>query len=166
MSTDSNALRIRLFTFEENMKKLSELIAKAAVDNADAQHELGHSFLYGENGLPKDPKTGAAWIRKAAEQNHANAQLELGNLLVEGRGVDEDRKGAHEWFRKAAENGNPNAQFFLGMAFLTVSTYDGVKDEEQGLMWLKRAADKNPGFKRDLDLEEAKAKKAAASPKT
>ena len=49
------------------------------------------------------------WHRAAAEQNHANAQYNLGVMYREGEGVPRDYVAAYMWFTLAAERGNNNA---------------------------------------------------------
>ena len=51
----------------------------------------------------KNPKEALKWIRKAAEQQHAEAQTTLGACYSQGLGVEQDPKEAVKWFRKAAE---------------------------------------------------------------
>ena len=58
-----------------------------------------------------------AWIRKAAEQGHVDAQGLLGSMYFNGRGVAQDDKQAVAWTRKAAEQGDAKAQRLLGMMY-------------------------------------------------
>ena len=53
----------------------------------DAQHEL--SGRYGTGiGTPQDDFLAAEWLKKAAEQGHAEAQSDLGLYYDTGRGVE------------------------------------------------------------------------------
>ena len=64
---------------------------KAAVSgDARAQFTLGCCYESGEFGLPQDYAESAKWYRKAAEQNHGTAQLNLGVCLGEGKGVEKN----------------------------------------------------------------------------
>ena len=45
------------------------------------------------------------WWRKAAEQNHGDAQLALGICHFSGQGVAKDEVEAVKWWRKAADRG-------------------------------------------------------------
>ena len=45
------------------------------------------------------------WFRKAAEQDYALAQFDLGRCYHEGNGVERSDKTAQEWLGKAADNG-------------------------------------------------------------
>jgi hypothetical protein len=57
------------------------------------------------------------WFRKAAEQESAAAQYNLGVAYTSGQGVETNFVEAVKWFSKAAENGIPQAQFNLGIAY-------------------------------------------------
>ncbi|MBR0097489.1 MAG: SEL1-like repeat protein, partial [Synergistaceae bacterium] len=41
---------------------------------------------------------------------HAEAQYNLGNMYINGRGVQQDYQQALYWYRKAAEQGDAGAQ--------------------------------------------------------
>jgi len=43
------------------------------------------------------------WYRKAAEQGHAAAQFNLGEMYENGWGVDKNYSTEVEWYRKAVE---------------------------------------------------------------
>ena len=38
-------------------------------------------------GVPQDYKEAVKWYRLSAEQGHASAQINLGNMYAEGQGV-------------------------------------------------------------------------------
>ena len=53
--------------------------------------------------VPQDNQEAVRWIRKAAEQGHAGAQLGLGLTYYTGRrGIPRDNIRAHMWFSIAA----------------------------------------------------------------
>ena len=54
---------------------------------------------------------------KAAEQGHAEAQLNLGWMYQFGRNVPQNYEEAIKWFRKAAEQGHAGAQLNLPPSF-------------------------------------------------
>ena len=65
--------------------------------------------------LPKQSyKAAAVWYRKAADQGHAQAQCDLGDIYRNGRGVVQSSKEAALRYRKAADQGYANAQSNLG----------------------------------------------------
>ena len=57
------------------------------------------------------------WWRKAAEQNNAVAQYNLGICYIKGDGVPTDEIEAVKWIRKAAEQNNAMAQNILGLCY-------------------------------------------------
>ena len=65
--------------------------------------ELGTAFTVGSLGVAKDEVEAVKWYRKAAEQNYAEAQYNLGVCYANGQGVAKDEAEAVKWFRKAAE---------------------------------------------------------------
>ena len=61
-------------------------------------------------GFPKpDYEQAIKWYEKAAKQNHADAQYQLGLCYEKGQGVKQDLKMARKWFEKAAKNGSTKA---------------------------------------------------------
>jgi TPR repeat protein len=74
----------------------------------NSEPHLGWMYVNGW-GVPKDAAEGMTWIRKAAEQGDAYAQLSLGFYYWSGlRGgsrvrVPPDFAEAVKWYRKAAE---------------------------------------------------------------
>ena len=64
--------------------------------------------------MAKDYVEAVKWYRKAAEQNHAEAQYNLGICYAGGQGVEKDYVEAVKWFRKAAEQNDAEAQYSLG----------------------------------------------------
>ncbi len=83
----------------------------AASGNADAQYNLAQAYRLGR-GVTVDEKTAQDWYRKAAVQNHPQAQANYGLLLFQNG----DRTGALPWLRKAADRGDPRAQYVVGTA--------------------------------------------------
>jgi TPR repeat protein len=57
-------------------------------------------------GVPQSFTEAAAWYRKAADQDYAIAQNNLGYLYRDGHGVPQSESEAAAWFEKAARNPN------------------------------------------------------------
>lgn len=124
---------------------LAELRARAESGEADAQYQLALR-LRAADVIPYDDTEAAAWLRRAADQDHMNAQFMLGTMYIGGRrGMPQDDGEAAAWFHKAVEAGHPDAPFLLG------NMYDegrGVfKDRVLACMWYilaaQRASDRN-----------------------
>ncbi len=46
------------------------------------------------------------WLERAAVQDDAAAQFNLGVMYAQGKGVRRDKRTAKRWFGKACDNGN------------------------------------------------------------
>ncbi len=79
--------------------------------NAQAAFDTGFNFLKGRGGVDRDYKQAAEWFSKAAEQGHADAQYNLGELYNRGRGVKKNKKTAQKWYKAAAEQGHVKAKY-------------------------------------------------------
>jgi uncharacterized protein len=86
--------------------------------------------------------TAVTWFRKAADQNAAGAQSNLGSMYARGLGVPRDHAEAVKWYRRAADQGNASAQFNLGTKYA-----DGLgvpRDYVQAHKWFNLAASRFP----------------------
>ena len=86
------------------------------------------------------------WVRKAAEQNFAAAQLKLGGCYEDGEGVAKDQAEAVKWYRKAAEQNYAAAQYNLAICY---ERGDGVakdraKRSASGSCWRQGKAMRMP----------------------
>ena len=108
-------------------------------NDAETQFNTGRSYFYGQ-GVRKDYAEAVKWYRKAAEQNHAKAQVNLGFAYANGQGT-KDYTEAVKWYRKAAEQNDAKAQFNLGFAY---ANGQGVtKDDAEAVKWYRKAAEQN-----------------------
>ena len=60
--------------------------------------------------MTKDEAEAVTWFRKAAEQNYAEAQFNLGACYCNGDGVTKDYVEAYKWFILASAQGHENAK--------------------------------------------------------
>ena len=97
--------------------QLALLRAQAEKGDAQAQSKLADAYFLGSLGLEKNAMECVKWLRKAAAQDFANAQLNLGNCYLKGQGVEKDVTEAMKWYRKAAEQNVPEAQYNLGVGY-------------------------------------------------
>ena len=127
---------------EADRKLLADIRAKAEKGDAQSQYELGCAFSLGSLGVAKDEVEAVKWFRKAAEQNHAQAQCDLGVCYANGQGVAKDEVEAVKWYRKAAEQ---NLRRWLNSVWASV-THNGrgvPKDEAEAVKWYRKAAEQN-----------------------
>ncbi len=93
-----------------NRQKAHEILQYAATyfRDPDAQYHLALSYLDGGNGAT-NPRQAARWLNKAARKGHINAQLRLGDLLLEGDKVPRQPVNGLKWLTIARllDSGNP-----------------------------------------------------------
>ena len=65
----------------------------------------------------QDYKTALPLFINAAQQGHADAQFNLGEVYSNGEGAPQDYAEAESWYRLAALQGHANAQFNLGVMY-------------------------------------------------
>jgi len=140
---------------EADRQVLVEIRAGADKGDAKARYELGRAFFSGTLGVARDETEAVKWFRKAAEQNVADAQYNLGVCYAIGQGVTEDDAEAVKWFRKAAEQNYADAQYNLGVCY---DSGEGVaKDEiEAYKWWLLAAGHGNDDAKYNMTIVENK----------
>ena len=129
---------------EADRKLLVDVRAKAEKGDAQSQYELGRAFGKGSLGVAKDEAAAVRWYRKAADQNHALAQINLGACYASGEGVPKDAVEAVKWYRKAADQNHAEAQCRLGGCY---ALGQGVADDEvEAIKWFRKAAEQNHPF--------------------
>lgn len=64
-----------------------------------------------------DPAESVDWFRKAAEGGDAQAMMEMGTRLYQGRCVQKNLEEAKAWFQKAEKAGHPTAAEVLRVLF-------------------------------------------------
>ena len=93
---------------------LEQVTAEAEKGAAEAQFQLGKSYLHGE-GVTKNETRARALLLQAAEQGHSMAQNHLGVMYLKGQGGKVDGEDGLKWLRLAAGQGNATAQNNLGL---------------------------------------------------
>lgn len=89
------------------------LLTKEA-NNGDVQAQMMLADYYGQS---KELTNQFYWMQRVAEQNHAQAQFNLGQMYRQGIGVRQDFAQAFAWYAKAAEQNHAQAQFNLGVMY-------------------------------------------------
>lgn len=129
--------------------------ARAAAETGDPerQFELGKIYEMGLFGAARNGTEAVKWYRKAAAQEHADAQQALGRCHANAIGVTKNFMEAAAWYRKAAEQGNRTAQFELGYYYR--KGYGVSQDLVESYKWYRLAAingEKGAGYEvRKLD---------------
>lgn len=91
--------------------------------------------------LKEDQKRASELYQAAAMQDHKDAQCELAQRYLFGKGIGKDAKRAAVWFRNAALQGDTHSQFSLGRCYLLgLGVAQGA---EEAVHWLQRASVQN-----------------------
>ena len=131
--------------------KLSIAYEKGIGCEPDATQSKRWLDFSAENGVPpaqlkrglslldKQPKQGASWIQKAADNNHFRwAQYQLALLYANGTGVKKDTSRALQIMQQAAQLQLPKAQWQLAQWY--EQGFAGTPDLEQAFNWTLLAA--------------------------
>jgi hypothetical protein len=90
---------------QESQAQCGQWIAAAQrASEAELHYRVGLCYWNGW-GVPEDAVAAAAWLRRAAERGHHDAQLSLGDLVR-----FDDMREAYRWYAIAAESNHPGAQ--------------------------------------------------------
>lgn len=120
---------------ESVTRAIDQVRARAAEGDVVAQLSLGALLYYGT----ADTAEAIRWIRKAAEQQHAPAELHLGQMYEFGFGVARDDIEALAWYRRAAEHGSASAQRVVGEFYRKGRAVP--EDAAEAARWFQIAAD-------------------------
>ncbi len=111
--------------------------------NPEAQFQLARQCQTAKD-RPVDQGRAAGWYRKAAESEHAPAQLALGLMYRQGEGVSRDDEESLRWIRRAARAGEAEAQFHLGVTYHRASLWnrrmDALDPKVEAYKWLQLSA--------------------------
>ena len=93
-------------------------------------------------GVAEDVVEAVKWYRKAAEQNYAAAQYQLGVCYYRRGGVAKDLAEAAKWYRKAAEQNHPRGSIPF-RRLLCQRPRRGARNAQEAVKWLRKAAERN-----------------------
>jgi len=105
---------------------------------------LATLYFNGE-GVKQDYAKSRYWFTKAANKGEVHAQYWLARIFEFGLGTNRDLTRALSLYKTAADHGLAEAMNALGEC---LCQSEDPMDREQGLFWIKKAA--------DLDCAEAK----------
>ena len=112
----SSAPAARAATGYTGYLDLDPLRAEAQDGDRNAQYRLAVALTqeYKASGDQAAQGDSLRWLREAAANGHPQAQAEMGDLYLAGRGVVQDFIQAADWYRKAADQGDAEAMYSLG----------------------------------------------------
>ncbi len=96
--------------------KTTILTRWVGTDNPRLQYKLALRYIHGK-GTSKRWIEARKLLEKAADQNYAPAQVELGRFFRDGIIVQASRVKAAEWFLKGAEQGDKEGLFLAGSCY-------------------------------------------------
>lgn len=119
--------------------KVAGLVKAADAGYLFAQVALGTIVYELGLGTPVDWVKARRYAQLAADRAHPLAQVELGRMMLTGRGGAKDARGGAALFRQAAEAGYAPGMRFYGQLLITGEGL--AKDEASGWRWMRKAAD-------------------------
>jgi TPR repeat protein len=118
-------------------RALFDVRARATAGDRVAQFSLGALLYFGANDIAQ----AVEWLRKAAAQNYAPAEFQVGQLFDFGFGVTQDNGEALTWYRRAAEHGSGAGARAVGDFY---AKGRGVPaDVVAAARWYRRGADRD-----------------------
>ena len=129
---------------ELDISKAHHLLTLSAEQNiVNAQYTLGLWYRKGnENGetiIPINDKLFLFWMSKAANQQHPQAQINIGLAHMTKRAPDADQGTGFAWFLSAASNGDGYARMLIARCY---ENGHGVQMSiERALYWFKKAVE-------------------------
>lgn len=120
---------------------IQSLSQAAKAGQAGAQFYLGTKYEYGKD-VKQDIKQAFAWYKAAADQGLASAQLNVGRMLIDGKGTSKNEALGRQYLEKAASRGDNRASFNLALLdeqkrnfvgayqWYELSTRDGMLDNK------------------------------------
>lgn len=143
-----------------NLSDVKECIAKrsawkmraAESGLAQAQFDVGFSYIDGRDGHRKSGTEMLKWMKRAADQGHPGAMFYVGsayagNIKAFGNqptGVEVNAKDAEFWLQKAAKAGGMGAIMDLALMYLEGRVVE--RNIPQAIHWYSQAAEKGNTF--------------------
>ena len=126
---------------KENLTNLEKRIAEqSGIKNYDISAEEAYKKgVECENKI--DYITAFVYYLTAAEQEHINAQIKIGEMYRSGNGVTKDYAEALKWYRKAADQGDVWAMNNIGVLY----EYD-LQNYQTAKEWYQKALNKDPNY--------------------
>ncbi|MDJ0949328.1 MAG: tetratricopeptide repeat protein [Alphaproteobacteria bacterium] len=114
---------------------------KTLAERGDAYSQYNVAVFYSDDafGVRRNYAESVKWYRRAARQEHPEAQFRLAVMYIYGYGVPKDRATARYWLRRAAAQGHLDAQYNLG--FIYRSGRDVARNDAEAAKWYRLAAE-------------------------
>ena len=119
----------------------------ATKGNALGQDTMGELYKLGEGGVSQDYQQAQDLFLKAAAQDCALAENDLGDLNLHGEGVARNTSEAFKWYKKAADRDDAMGQNNLGYMYIRGFGVD--KDLSAAREWYLKSAKQGNPFAQD-----------------
>lgn len=124
--------------FANDFFALDSLIEKAKNGDLRSQKKLANTYYYGGKGIAINLRESFKWYARAANQNDAEAQHQLGMMYLNAKGTRQDFNLAYVWLRKSAKKGHAKAQNAL--AYIYETGMVAHKSMQNALKWYQKSA--------------------------
>ena len=125
--------------FFRDRDAVGELLANSEPIDREEQATLASYYRFGIGTIPKDAAQALYWYRKAAEQGHVDAQIQLLESYFYGDEIPQDYVEAAFWAHNAAEQGNSYGQLWLGGFYEKGEVLQ--QDYSKAAYWYRKAAE-------------------------
>lgn len=119
----------------------------ATKGNPLGQDTMGELYKLGEGGVSQDYQQAQDFFLKAAAQDCALAENDLGDLNLHDEGVTRNVSEAFKWYKKAADRGDAMGQNNLG--YMYVRGFGVDKDLSAAQDWYVKSAKQGNPFAQD-----------------
>ena len=118
--------------------RLRSLTKLAKKGDMSAQRELAAFYATDENFGLKDEAKAVKWYTQAAESGDAEAQYNLGLMIVIGEGTEKDLKKGIWWMEQAVKNGYELSAHVLSIIYRE-GMYGVKPNRVKAASWNKKA---------------------------
>lgn len=126
---------------EEDPEKAAACYFKASLQqHNEALNGLGTMFRSGFSNVERSPEIAIACFKEATIRGNSKAHVSLGEAYLVGDGVPKDVFAGLGHLFAAAMKGEGRGMFLYGK-LLYEGTFDGIRDEEEGMKWIKKAVE-------------------------
>jgi TPR repeat protein len=134
-----DSMRQEAEQFFRDRDSIGELLANSGPVDREEQATLASYYRFGIGTIPKDDAKALYWYRKAAEQGHPDAQIQLLESYFYGDEIPQDYVEAAFWAHKASEQGNAYGQLWLGGFYEKGEVLQ--QDYSKAAYWYRKAAE-------------------------
>ena len=128
----------RKLSLKQVQTRLRSLTTRAKKGDVSAQCELAAFYATDEDFGLKDEAKAVQWYTKAAESGDAEAQYNLGLMIVIGEGTEKDLKKGIRWMEQAVANGYELSAHVLSIIYRE-GMYGIKPNRAKAASWNKKA---------------------------